>query len=316
MTRKTITKFFIIVISFLAISCIFSGCSSPASGNSVAAKSRHYDKPRNLGNIADPSIVESSGLAASKCQPNVLWTHNDSGDDAFIYALTPAGASLGTWRVPGAENIDWEDIAEYKDGAGKCFIYIGEIGDNDAKRAEHLIYRVREPGASTATSGSTKAAPLQTEAAEVLRFIYPDGPHDAETLMVHPKTADIYVVTKHKTGPAGVYRLHSEFGNSQPVQAEKIAPLSVPGIPMGLLTGGDISPDGRRMIICDYTAGYEYTLPEGTSNFDDIWKLEPEMVDIGDRRVGEAVCYSADGNTLYSTSEGKHQPIFGTERRH
>ena len=315
MTQSNITKFFAFVIFCVVVAIIFSACSSASSGKPATSKTSHYNPPQTLGSIANPEIDESSGLAASKCQPNVFWTHNDSGDDAFIYAIDKTGARLGTWKVPGAQNIDWEDIAEYKDNAGKCFVYIGEIGDNRMKRSEHAVYRVREPKVATGDATSTKQQPRQTDTADKLRFTYPDSIHDAETLMVHPKTADIYILSKRISGPAGVYWLPSKFGSDQVATAEKIADVSMPAIPNGFVTGGDISPDGRRVIICDYAAGYEFTLPEGAANFDDIWKQAPETVDLGNRRVGEAVCYTPDGNALFATSEGKNAPMIEITRR-
>ena len=48
------------------------------------------------------AINESSGIAASRCQKNIFWVHNDSGDDAFIFAINAAGDDLGTWKIPGA----------------------------------------------------------------------------------------------------------------------------------------------------------------------------------------------------------------------
>lgn len=315
MTKKTITKFFAFVIFFAAIISIFSGCLSWGSPNPESTKSSRYDKPKILGNIVDPDITESSGLAASKCQPGVFWTHNDSGDDAFIYGITQTGATLGTWKVPGAQNIDWEDIAEYRDASGKCFIYVGEIGDNRSKMAEHMVYRVREPVVTPDDSASNKNDPLSTEPPELLRFTYPDGAHNAETLMVNPTNGDIYIVTKRQTGPAGVYRLRPEFGAGRIARAEKVGDLSVPAVPNGLITGGDISPDGRRLIICDYVRGYEYTLPDGSTYLDDIWKQEPETVDLGNRSVGEAVCYSNDGTSLFASSEGKAAPMIWITRK-
>ncbi|MEP6947367.1 MAG: hypothetical protein ABJA02_15725 [Acidobacteriota bacterium] len=316
MTKKTITKIWRFVIFLLAAAGIFSACSFGPSGNTGTTKNASYLPPKIVGTIADPEIVESSGLTASKCQPDVFWTHNDSGDDAFIYAMNRSGAKLGTWAVPGANNIDWEDISGFKDAAGKCFIYIGEIGDNDAKRSEHAIYRVREPRVTAADAESVRSKPSQSETAEVLRFTYPDGGHDAETLLVDPKTAEIYVMTKRSNGPAGVYRLGTKFDSNQIVTAEKIAEVSMPAVPNGFVTGGDISPDGRRVIIADYSAGYEFTLPEGAANFDEIWKQQPEVVDLGRRKVGESACYSPDGNAIYASSEGKSAPIFEIERRH
>ena len=152
----TITKFFSFVIFFAAIPAIFSGCLSWTNPKPSSSQSSRYDRPKVLGNIVNPDITESSGLAASRCQPEIFWTHNDSGDDAFIYGITKTGASVGTWKVPGAQNLDCEDIAEYKDTSGKCFIYIGEIGDNRLKMREHIIYRVPEPVVSPEGSASNK----------------------------------------------------------------------------------------------------------------------------------------------------------------
>jgi len=306
----TITKFFSFVIFYAAILSIFSGCLAWKNQNVTSSKSSRFEKPKVLGNIIDPNITESSGLAASKCQPGVFWTHNDSGDDAFVYGITKTGASIGTWRVPGAQNIDWEDIAEYKDDAGKCFIYIGEIGDNRSRMKEHVIYRVPEPAISPKDPPSNKKNAIVTEAPELLRFSYPDGAHNAETLMVNPNNGDIYIVTKRQSGPAGVYRLRPEFSRDRTSQAAKIADISIPSIPNGLVTGGDISPDGQRMILSDYVSGYEYKLPTESAQFDEIWKQQPEIVDLGNRSVGEAVCYSADGNSIYATSEGRSAPMF------
>lgn len=315
MTKSTITKFFQFVIFFILLAAIFSACATGSSETVSGERSTRYLPPKNVGSIADPEIAESSGLIASKCQPDVFWTHNDSGDDAFIYALRKTGAKLGTWHVTGAQNIDWEDIAGYKDNTGKCFIYIGEIGDNQSRRAEHVIYRIREPRITPDAAGSTRAQPVEADKADVIRFTYPDGNHDAETILVNPNTADIYVISKRIDGPAGVYRLRSDFGIEQVVKAEKVADLSVPAVPNGFLTGGDISPDGKHLAISDYAAGYEFTLPESAKNFDEIWTQEPEVVDLGKRKVGESVCYSPDGNAIYASSEGKGAPIYEIVRR-
>src|SRR5205823_7980777 len=111
-------------------------CSLDSTRGGNPKPASNYNPPVVVGTIRSHDITESSGLAASKCQENVFWTHNDSGDDAFIFAINAAGDDLGTWKVPNATNYDWEDIAETKDSRGKCFLYIGEIGDNQRKRPE------------------------------------------------------------------------------------------------------------------------------------------------------------------------------------
>src|SRR5215211_3983200 len=149
MLQKTIPKFFGFVISFTLVCLIFCGCSSVFSSRSEKNNnanlnvSQNYDKPQIVGKIESAEIKESSGLAASKCQPDVFWTHNDSGDDAFIFALNRKGEKLGTWKVTGAKASDWEDIAEIKTPDGECVLYIGDIGNNTRARDEFTIYRVR-----------------------------------------------------------------------------------------------------------------------------------------------------------------------------
>ena len=315
MSMKTIAKFCGFVISLAAVSVFFSACALVASKTDQPASTSHYGSPTVTGNIKSKDITESSGIAASRCQNNVLWTHNDSGDDAFIFAINASGNNLGTWKVPNAQNIDWEDVAAYKDKSGKCYIYIGDIGDNKTKRQVHAVYRFPEPLIAPENANSTRKDPLTTANAEIIRFSYPDYDQDAETLMVNPKTADIYVVTKRVSGPAGVYRLKSVFSNDNVVTAEKIAEISVPAIPNGLLTGGDISPDGRRVIICDYTQAYEFVLPETAANFDDIWKQTPEIVNIGERRQGEGISYNVDGTSIFATSEGRNSPIIEVKHK-
>ena len=315
MSNKTIAKISGFVIS-LAVACVFfSACAFVASKTDQPASNPHYGPPKVVGTIKSKNVTESSGLAASRCQNNVLWTHNDSGDDAFIFAVNAVGDSLGTWKVPNAKNIDWEDIATYKDKGGKCFVYIGEIGDNKVQRHEHAIYRVPEPSIVPENANSTRKDPLTTANAETIGFSYPDYDQDAETLMVNPKTADIYVVTKRISAPAGVYRIKPDFGNQEVQKAEKVADISVPAIPNGLLTGGDISPDGRRVILCDYTEAYELSLPDAAVNFDDIWKQTPEPVELGKRKGGESICYSVDGNSIFAGSEGINSPIIEVKRR-
>ncbi len=314
MSNKTIAKYCAFVICFTPALLIFSACSIKRSDTSTSGSQR-YSPPVITGNLSNPEITESSGLAASKCQPNVYWTHNDSGDDAFIYAINRSGGRLGTWRVIGASNVDWEDIALFKDSQGNCTIYIAEIGDNSNKRSEHIIYRLSEPTVTPADADSSRQQPRETGRAQEVRFSYPDSNPNAETLLVEPKTANIYVVTKRLTGPAGVYRIRSEYGTDQVVKAEKIADISLPAIPNGLVTGGAVSPDGRSVVICDYSRAYELTLPDNSKNFDDIWEQQPETIDVGKRKIGEAVTYTPDGLSLILTSEGDETPVIEVKRK-
>jgi hypothetical protein len=207
-----------------------------------------------------------------------------------------------------AENDDWEDMAAYKDADGTCYLYIGDVGNNKLERAEIPVFRVKEPTVSSAGSASDDKNPLRTEPAQTALFKYQDTPHNAETMMVNPKTGDVYVLTKRVDGPSLVFRFKPNFGSNQAVIAQKVGEVAVPAVPNGLLTGGAISPDGKRVVLCDYSAGYELTTTSAT--FDDIWKSKPVAVDLGARKHGEAITFSADGKALFGTNEGKKAEIF------
>ena len=312
MSSKTIAKFLAFVIYLAGISLFVSACSSGLARRSV---SDAFYPPKVVGTIANPDVTEASGIAASKCQSGVFWTHNDSGDDAFIFAIDTAGNNLGTWRVQNAQNDDWEDIAAFKDKTGKCFVYIGEIGNNSAKRDIRTVYRISEPGITAESKNRTRKDALQTEPAEALNYTTDEIKLDAETLMVHPATGDIYVLTKSREKPSSVYKIKPFFGPGETQKAARIAEIKVPSVPFGLLTGGDISGDGRRVVLCDYAYGYELTLPQGDANFDDIWKQAPVRIDLGERDTGEAVCYGADNSTIFATTEKARAPMIEVRRK-
>jgi hypothetical protein len=314
MSKRTIAKFGAFVI-FIALPIIgAAGCSHVSStqrpDGAEAQALSSYGKPQVVGKIASDKVIESSGIAASRCQPGVYWTHNDSGNGPYLYAVNLKGDDLGTWKVPNATNEDWEDIAEFKDSSGKCFVYVADIGDNKDRRTDHTIYRIPEPQTGSASAGKDNV----TDNAEAIKFRYADTNHNAETMMVHPTTGSIYVLTKRTDGPSGVYKITSTVGSDGVFTADKIAEISVPNIPNGLLTGGDIAPDATRAVICDYSGGYELRLRPGDANFDDVWKQKPEPVDLGKLDQGEAIAYSADGNSIIATSEKKHPPIVEVKR--
>lgn len=292
-----------------------AGCGWTSSKVATARVDESYEPPVVTGHLRSSRITESSGIAASPCQAGVYWTHNDSGAAATIFAVDLEGRDLGAWNVTNAANIDWEDIAAARDKDGNCYVYIGEIGDNKTVRPEHAIYRVPEPRVATRSSSDQADESSATLPAEVMRFSYPADNFDAETLMVHPLSGDIYVLTKRVSGPSGVFRLRPGFGQQRTQQAERVADLAVPSVPNGSLTGGDISPDGRRFVVCDYARAYEYSLPAGEKEFDKIWAATPLTIDIGKRRTGESIGYSADGKSIIAGSEGKGSAILEVRRR-
>jgi len=265
-------------------------------------------EPVQLATLEDRRIGESSGLVASRRTPGLFWTHNDSGDGPFVYAFDRAGRSRGTFRVEGANALDWEDIAAGPGPArGESYLYAADIGDNGRERDFVVLYRFPEPELS-ATEAPPKDA-RATRPAEAIRLKYPDGAHNAEALAVHPSTGDIYVVTKANAS-AGVYKLAAPFDPKVVNTLEKVATLRGPDFFGTLITGADISPDGRRVALCDYAQGYELTLPAGAAGFDEVWRQTPTALSLGPRLQGESVAYRLDGAALLATSEKSPTPLF------
>lgn len=305
------------IVSILCLTAVLtSACHSATSrpgdrdqkipeGSNI---SKAYGTPAQIAELEDGAIDESSGVVASRRNPGLFWTHNDSGDGPFLYAFDRKGGKRGTWRVTGARALDWEDIAAGPGtgGAGQPSLYIGDIGDNGKKREEIIVYRVTEPVVTASDAGTDRNEPRQTEPAEAIRLRYPDGQHDAEALAVHPSTGDLYVITKTRgTTPAGVYKLAAPFSSSTINTLERVSQLSTPGLYPGMITGADISPDGRKIILCDYFNAYELGLPASSGGkFEDIWKQSISIVGLGARPQGEAVCYRLDGQAILATSEG------------
>jgi hypothetical protein len=275
-----------------------------------------YGPSTKVAKIKIESITESSGLVASRTLPGAYWTHNDSGDGPFIYAFDTQGEVLGVFKVTGAAARDWEDVSA---GPGpqpaKSYLYVGDIGDNNEARAEIIVYRFLEPELKPSDKNSTKTQPRATERAEAIRLKYPDGKHDAETLMVHPLTGNLYIMTKVAFKNPVVYEAAAPLSSNNAITMKRIGEVRVPSIFGGAITGGAVSPDGRRVALCDYFQGYELVLPETSNNFDDIWKQKMTGFDLGKRNQGEAIAYRLDGNALLATSEGKEFDLIQVERR-
>ncbi|MBC8322255.1 MAG: hypothetical protein H8E70_01665 [Candidatus Marinimicrobia bacterium] len=200
----------LIIASWLVIPGMFAQ-ESPDFANGV-----------NLGELQYEWLNEASGLAASQKNENVLWSHNDSGDDNVIYALNLRGEHLGIYTIDGVNARDWEDIAIGPGpGEGESYIYIGEIGDNYSQYDEKYIYRIPEPDVDA------DQEPVETTltGVETITYQYPDGNRDSETLMVDPLTKDIYVVSKREWEDIRVYRAPYPQSISELITLDHVATL-------------------------------------------------------------------------------------------
>lgn len=210
-----------------------------------------------LGTFADTTLSEASAAAASRTQPGVIWTLNDSGNAPWLYAVDTAGASLGTFRVAGAGNFDWETLTISPCPAGSCLI-IADIGDNPETRPSVVLYRVPEPRIAGLAPGELGV----TAPAESLSLQYPDGPHDVEAIYADA-TGDMYLVSKGRT--KGILLFHlpaSAWSSTGSAVAERIDSLPIrPDISIGQwVSDAALSPDGRHVAVRTYSAVFFFTV--------------------------------------------------------
>ena len=230
--------------------------------------------------LQDPALVESSGLAVSAMHPGVLWTHNDGGSVAQVLAVDRHGSTVATVTLAGIDPYDPEALAPGTDDRGRPALFLGDLGDNRRSRPDVSVFRFRQP---------TRLADA-TVPARWYRFTYPDGPHDAEALLVDPD-GRILVATKAISG-AALYA-----APRKPVtEAEGSNVLTRLADVPALVTDGAYLPDGR-FVLRTYTSVYVYDRP-GHEVARALLPPQPQ---------GESV--AADGDRLLVGSEGARSAV-------
>jgi hypothetical protein len=251
--------------------------------------------PQQIGTISSSVLDEVSGLVDSRANAGTFWVHNDSGDSARFYAMSHGGELLGAFPLDGATARDWEDMAIGARPDGGNYLYLGDIGDNDAKRSSVRVHRVAEPqftGGTTIPSGQNTTLNLQ----------YPGGPRDVESMFVDPIGGEMYFITKRKLVPE-VYSLPTSVfdGGTQSVTLNALG--AFPELPFGA-TAADVSPDGRFIVIRSsvFPNGYLYERAVGQSVADALHGTAIQF-SLGPESQGEAIGWAADGQGLFTTSE-------------
>jgi len=204
-----------------------------------------------VGHFARPDIVESSGIVASRKQPGVFWTMNDSGGPAIVYAFDLTGRDLGAWRVTGAANQDWESLSLGPCGAGSAgdCIYVGETGDNSEQRPSRTLYRIAEPAVTGTAAPGWVGDSAQ---AERLDFVYPDGPHDDEAIYV-ASSGTTWFVTKGRSKGYLLFRLDADrWGRTGVATAQAAGELKLPTTGRELVTDAGLSPNGSALAVRTY----------------------------------------------------------------
>jgi hypothetical protein len=242
----------------------------------------------------------------------VLWTHNDSGDRPRVLAVAADGRLLGDVALMGAENVDWEDIAIGRRPPGDAgarraatatdgVLLVGDVGDNLAQRASIAVYRAAEPRVGGAGASTTAAASR-------IALRYPDGPRDAEALLLDPSDGALVIVEKSFSGRAGVYVADRPAAGATPATLRRSGRLSL-GVGEAV-TAGDVSGDGRTIVLRTYDRAFVWVRRDG-ERVDAALRRRPcvARADLLVEGQGEALALTPSGRAFYTVPEGPRPAI-------
>jgi len=259
-----------------------------------------------LGTITDKDLDEASGLAASRINPGILWTHND-GDDGKIYALDLYGNIVAEYKIKGAKPNDWEDMSIGPGPEdGKYYLYIGDFGDNVSIRNTKHIIRIPEPK----IPDTKKKYKGKISDYDKISFTYANGNRDAETILIDPIDKSIYIVTKRERR-VFLYQLKYPQRTDKTYELSPVTQLHIGNTGFGrMITGGDISPNGLDILIKDYYQIFFFKR-EPDDTIKDALLQTPITLPYKKELQGEAICWDLAGLSYYTLSEwvAKTKPV-------
>ena len=268
------------VVAVAAVS-VLAGipASGAAPGDPPAPTCPTTSAPTVSGRVEDPRLDEISGVVAGP--GGVLWVEEDSGNPAAISGLSRAGALLDTVDVAGATNVDWEDLAR---AGGR--LWIGDIGDNALARTEIKVYAIDEPADPSA--GSVEA--------EVISLRYPDGPHDAEAMVVDRAARRLYVIEKQTARPRSIV-FAVELSQAVPGSTSTLRPVGE--VSLANVTAADLGPTG--LVVKNYLTALLFPAIGPDASVEQLLAGASCPMLLG---PSEAIAFSPDGRRLFTIPEG------------
>ena len=298
----------------LALACTALGlcaCSSPA--DQTVAPSTPRAQLVVAGQLQSGELVEASGLAHSQRNPDLLWSMNDGGSKARIYAFDGAGFHRGRIKLDNVKNRDWEDLSSFAID-GTPYLLVADTGDNDADRDKVSLHVVLEP--DLAEDDKVKLDPAWS-----IDFRYPDGPRDVEAVVADPARSNILLLSKRDLPPV-LYEVPLYPASGDTIVAKRLGPIESLPPPTRQdrehavftkewhwqPTGMDISPDGRLAVILTYRGVYLYHHDPERSLYESL-SGQAYRFGLGNFRNAESIAFSADSKSIFVTLEGRHAPL-------
>lgn len=274
---------------FVFLQTLLCGCSSDRKRADFELAEKQYTV-RQIGKMDKDDVKESSGFEVT--QDGNFWTHADGGNPAVLYKVNAAGKLLATVDIPNTTNLDWEDLA--KDDAG--YLYIGDFGNNENRRQNLRIFRVKE----------TDPAQLDTilfSYADQQQFPPPkaDWNFDCEAFFYFKENLYLFSKNRGTNGEVKMYKIPAQPGT---YQAEVVDRLPI----ASRITAADISPNGQTMVLLGYGNAYIFD-NQGSDRFFDSKKY---CISLAKSGQAEALVFVNNRDFVFSNEGGK---IFRATRR-
>ncbi len=251
-----------------------------------------FESGVSLGALSNPAIDEASGMDASIVNQGKYWTHNDSAGEPRIFLIEENGQYLGSALLEGIVNRDWEEIST---GPGpeenKNYVYIGEIGDNEARYQYKLIYRIEEPLIN-------KGDEVHVTVVDSIKFQFSDGQRDAEAFFIDQKSKDLYLFSKREK-QISVYTLPYPQRTDTISIAKKLLTL-----PVTQITATDYDANTGELLMKNYDSVY-YWKRQDQETLLAMMKRKAIVLPYEAEPQGESICFTSNGNGYLTVSEKK-----------
>lgn len=282
-------QFLVILVLVIGTVCSCQSEYEIVETTSVPMDSTLFELSKELPILENEAINEASGIAASWYHENAFWIHNDSGDKPRLFLVDTQGKTLATLTLYNIEARDWEDIALNVEDSIP-YLYVAEIGDNQAQYEDKYIYRFPEP---TLENGETE---ITISAIDIIQFAYPQRARDAESLLVDPLTKDILIISKRE-------EFSKIFELAFPYSYDTVNVLVEKGeLPFRNTVAGDISPDGKGVLLKTYDEVF-YWERKGKESAAELLTTQGVRIPYFREPQGEAIAWGKEGTTFYTLSE-------------
>lgn len=275
--------------------------------NAITLPAQSAGQRQIMGRLAAPVLNEVSGVAASQLHRDILYVHNDSGDSARFFAITTEGTLAGVYYFKARLNgftgaLDCEDIAVCSGPEkGKSYVYLADIGDNFKWRSSVQVYRFKEPALKPFTD---------TVKAEVVNLSYPDGPHDAETLLADPIDKMLYIITKREDS-VGVFSTPLYFKNKENAVLQPHGKLHFDNKgKINWIVSGAISADGTQVLLKSLTHVYYWQRQGNEPVYTTLQRSPVVQSAFVSHGQEEGISFSPDGKGYFITAEGAGSAIY------